>query len=200
MSLPTFRKVPTARLSYTWDLREDVDPILGAGENLATTVVLDVDGLLISAPVVVDDKVTVFVSGGADDVLYPLTLRYTTSQGRGSDLTYNLYVRETHRPPVGAAPAPDRPPLITTARVPGSIASGAITRNGDGAATAFAVIWPDGQPGAYTSLVLSAAFPGAVDSYQITYGSPVVRTYTQPLITRDPVSGSATLVPPIVVT
>ncbi len=85
------------------------------------------------------------------------------------------------------------------ARNPDLIASGAITRDVNGAATSAAVVWPDGQPGTYTALVLSTAFLGAVDSYQITYGSPVTRTYTQPTVTRN-ASGAPVTVPSIVVT
>lgn len=83
-------------------------------------------------------------------------------------------------------------------RDPEQIAVGAITRDSNGAATAFAVTWPDGQPGNYTALALSSAFPGAVDSYKITYGAPVQYTYTQPTVTRD-AAGAVTNLPAIVV-
>lgn len=59
-------------------------------------------------------------------------------------------------------------------------------------------MWPDGTPGTFTALVLSSAFPGAFDSYSITYGSPATKIYTQPTITRN-VAGAATAVPAIVV-
>lgn len=83
-------------------------------------------------------------------------------------------------------------------RNPDAIITGAVTRDSNGAATSAAVTWPDGTTGTYTALVLSSAFPGAVDSYEITYGSPVTKTYTQPAITRD-ANGAATNVPAIVV-
>jgi hypothetical protein len=79
--------------------------------------------------------------------------------------------------------------LLAAARTPEQIVSGAITINSNQARTAFPVRWPDGTVGQYTALVLSSAFPGAVDSYQITYGSPVSRTYTQPTVTRDAFGG-----------
>jgi len=85
------------------------------------------------------------------------------------------------------------------ARTPDSLISGAVTRDANGAATSAPVAWPDGTPGTYTALVVSSAFPGAVDSYQITYGSPVIRTYTQPTITRD-ANGAAVIVPAVTVT
>ena len=99
-------------------------------------------------------------------------------------------------------PGPAGPPGVVAnaflARTPDSLISGAITRDPTGAATTAPVTWPDGTPGTYTALVLSAAFPGAVDSYQITYGSPVTKTYTQPAITRD-ANGAAVTVPAITV-
>ena len=84
------------------------------------------------------------------------------------------------------------------ARTPDSLIAGAVTRNADGAATSAPVVWPDGSPGTYTATVLSSAFPGAVDAYTITYGSPVTKTYTQPAVTRN-ADGAATAVPAIVV-
>ena len=84
------------------------------------------------------------------------------------------------------------------ARVPDSLITGAITRDANGAATSAPVVWPDGTPGTYTALVMSSIFPGAVDSYKVTYGSPATKTYTQPTITRD-VNGVAVTVPAITV-
>lgn len=83
------------------------------------------------------------------------------------------------------------------ARTPDQLISGAVTRDSNGAATSAAVVWPDGSPGTYTGTP-SASFPGAIDSYTITYGSPVTRTYTQPAVTRD-ATGAAVTVPSIVV-
>ena len=62
----------------------------------------------------------------------------------------------------------------------------AVTRNASEAATSATVAWPDGTTGTYTATVLSALFPGAVDSYTVTYSG---HTVTQPQITRD-ASGS----------
>lgn len=70
---------------------------------------------------------------------------------------------------------------------------GAITRDENGAALSSAVKFPDGVTGVYTALVVSADFPGAVDSYSVTYGD---QTYTQPTVTRD-VSGVVTNRPPL---
>lgn len=88
--------------------------------------------------------------------------------------------------------------LVNLARSPELIISGTITRNSNGAATSAPVTWPDGTPGTYTADALSTAFPGAVDAYHVTYGSPTQKTFTQPLITRD-VSGAAVNVPAITV-
>lgn len=86
----------------------------------------------------------------------------------------------------------------TWARNPDLLVAGTVTRDANGAATSAPVVWPDGSPGTYTADTLSTAFPGAVDAYHITYGSPVIQTYTQPAITRD-TTGAATNVPAIVV-
>lgn len=89
--------------------------------------------------------------------------------------------------------------VSTWARNPDLLVTGTITRDSNEAATSAPVTWPDGSPGTYTADTLSTAFPGAVDAYHITYGSPVTKTYTQPAITRD-AAGAATAVPAIVVT
>lgn len=88
--------------------------------------------------------------------------------------------------------------LVQAAKNPDTIITGAITRNGDGAVTSAAVVWPNGVPGTFTADTLSTAFPGAIDGYHITYGSPVTATFTQPTLTRD-ASGAAITVPAIVV-
>lgn len=75
--------------------------------------------------------------------------------------------------------------LKVWARDPDLLVAGVITRDANGAATTAAVAWPDGEPGTYVADVLSATFPGAVDAYHITYGSPVDKTFTQPTVTRD---------------
>ncbi len=59
---------------------------------------------------------------------------------------------------------------------------GTITRNASGAPTASAVVWPDGSPCTYAGTVGPS---GGVDTYTVTYGSPVSKTYTQPTVTRD---------------
>lgn len=73
---------------------------------------------------------------------------------------------------------------------------GTITRDTNGAATSAPVVWPDGSTGTYTATITSASFPGAVDAYAITYGSPTVKTYTQSAVTRDE-SGAVTVRPVI---
>lgn len=76
-------------------------------------------------------------------------------------------------------------PLKTLALNPDLLISGPITRDGNGAATSAPVLWPDGTVGTYTADTVSSAFPGAVDAYHVTYGSPASKTYTQPAVTRD---------------
>lgn len=90
--------------------------------------------------------------------------------------------------------------LVQWARNPDALITGAITRDSNGAATSAPVTWPDGAPGTYTADTVSTAFPGAVDAYHITYGSPVTKTITQPAVTRDSTTGAVTNAPAMVVT
>lgn len=80
---------------------------------------------------------------------------------------------------------------------PDSIIVGTVTRDSNGAATSAPVVWPDGTTGVYTGTP-SADFPGAVDSYSITYLGATTITYTQPTVTRNSV-GAVTSRPAITV-
>lgn len=86
--------------------------------------------------------------------------------------------------------------LVQAAKNPDLLVTGAITLDVDGLVTSAAVVWPDGSPGTLT--ITSRDSTGAVLAYNITYGSPVTKTFTQPTITRNS-SGAATNVPAIVV-
>lgn len=88
--------------------------------------------------------------------------------------------------------------MKSNARTPDGMIVGTVTRDANGAATSAPVVWDDGTPGTYTADTVSTAFPGAVDAYHITYGSPPTKTFTQPAVTRD-ATGAATNVPAIVV-
>lgn len=88
--------------------------------------------------------------------------------------------------------------MIALAGNPALLIAGAITRDANDAATSAPVVWPDGTPGTYTATSVSTAFPGAVDAYTITYGSPVTLTYTQPAVTRN-ANGAVTTRPAITV-
>lgn len=80
-----------------------------------------------------------------------------------------------------------------------SLLTGAFARDANGAVTAATPNWQDGATGAYTALVLSLAFPGAVDSYKVTHVlGGVTLTYTQPTMTRD-ASGAVIVRPAITV-
>jgi hypothetical protein len=89
--------------------------------------------------------------------------------------------------------------FLQLAAAPDLIIFGTITRDANEAVTSAPVVWPDASPGTFTATVLSSSFPGAVDAYTVTYGSPVTRTYTQPTMTRDS-GGAVTARPAIVVT
>lgn len=87
--------------------------------------------------------------------------------------------------------------LVQAAKYPDLLVTGAVTVDGNDLVTSAAVVWPDGSPGTLT--ITSRDSNNAVLAYNITYGSPVTRTYTQPTITRN-AGGAATTVPAIVVT
>ena len=86
--------------------------------------------------------------------------------------------------------------LVQAAKNPDLLVTGAITVDGNDLVTSAAVVWPDGSPGTLT--ITSRDSNGAVLAYNITYGSPVTKTFTQPAITRN-ANGAATNVPAIVV-
>lgn len=83
------------------------------------------------------------------------------------------------------------------AKNPEALVTGVITVDGNDLLTSAVVAWPDGSPGTLT--ITSRDANSAVLAYNITYGSPVTKTYTQPTITRN-ANGAATNVPAIVVT
>jgi hypothetical protein len=87
--------------------------------------------------------------------------------------------------------------LLQLARDPSLLFSGAVTRDGDGAAISASVTWPDGTTGVYSGTA-STSIAGAIDAYTVTRaGSPTV-TFTQPAVTRNP-AGHVTNRPPITV-
>lgn len=176
----TFWSAQTGGVQYT-DLQTS------AG-GVTSTVATDKDGSLnpFYGPPGVDGGWLDF--GGGD--------RAFVGANRGQDAHVSGLVADRSSATAGALTSFQAAAL---ARTPDSIITGAITRDASGAATSATVTWPDGTTGTYTALVLSTAFPGAVDSYRITYGSPATKTYTQPTVTRD-ASGAAVSVPAITVT
>lgn len=96
---------------------------------------------------------------------------------------------------------PDYVSLKAAAKNPDLLIVGAVTVNSSGLITSAAVVWPDGTAGTLT--ITGRHSTGAVTDYNITYGSPVTKTFTQPTITRitssDDRNGAATNVPQIVV-
>ena len=86
--------------------------------------------------------------------------------------------------------------LTQAAKMPDTIITGTISRDASGTLTSADVVWPDGQPGTYTPTEWDTT--GAVNAYQITYGIPVSKTFTQPTVARD-ANGNPTIVPAITV-
>lgn len=86
--------------------------------------------------------------------------------------------------------------LKQAAKNPDLLIAGTVTVDGSDLVTSAVVAWPDGTPGVLT--ITSRDANSAVLAYNITYGSPVTKTFTQPTITRN-ANGAATNVPQIVV-
>ncbi len=82
------------------------------------------------------------------------------------------------------------------AKNPDSIIAGNIVRNSADVITSADVVWPNGEPGTFTTDTIDPS--GAVNAYHITLGSPVTQTFTQPLMTRN-TNGAVTTLPEIVV-
>lgn len=89
--------------------------------------------------------------------------------------------------------------LVALARDPQQLFAGAVTYDADGAEISAVVKWPDGLDGTYSGTA-SVSFPGTVSAYTITRVGSSTKTYTQPAVTRDAVTGKVTNRPPIVVT
>lgn len=85
---------------------------------------------------------------------------------------------------------------VNLAKNPDTLVAGAVTVDANNLVTSAAVVWPNGIPGTLT--ITSRDANGGVLGYNITYGSPVTKTFTQPTITRN-AAGAATNVPQIVV-
>lgn len=88
------------------------------------------------------------------------------------------------------------PELMQAAKNPDVMVTGSVTVDSNDLVVNAAVVWPDGTPGTLTITARDAN--SAVMAYNITYGSPVTKTYAQPAITRN-ANGAATFVPAIVV-
>jgi hypothetical protein len=100
------------------------------------------------------------------------------------------------KPPTRAELSATYLSLKQAAKNPDLLIAGAVTLDGSDQVTSAVVQWPDGTPGTLTITARDAT--GAITNYNITYGSPVTKTYTQPTITRN-ANGVATNVPQIVV-
>jgi hypothetical protein len=74
--------------------------------------------------------------------------------------------------------------LLQLAANPSMLFSGPVTRDSDGAPISATLRWPDGTVGVYSGAA-SPDFPGAVDSYTVTYAATPTITITQPAVTRN---------------
>ena len=170
----------------------------------------DSDGLTVLLPT----KFKTWLCNGQLEVQLPAGFAYDVVEGMPGGRKYRIYI---------AADSPDTANLVDLVVSPGdslvplfgvgsdqwlinyaagdleALIVGTINRNGNGAITTADVVWPDGTPGVYTSLVFSSSFPGFVDSYKVTYVTDAVtRTVTQPIVTRD-AGGAVTNRPEMVV-
>lgn len=74
-----------------------------------------------------------------------------------------------------------------------------IQRDNNLAITIADVTWPDGAEGVYSSITTSTSWPSEVDSYEITYHSWPMTTFTQPAVTRDPATGDVVYKPKVII-
>ncbi len=89
--------------------------------------------------------------------------------------------------------------LFLQARDPDVMLIGSVTRSGNGTVTGFNVLWPDGATGVFAGAP-SLTMLGYVDSYTITHVlNGATKTFTQPSIVRDPVTGGIVSRPAITV-
>ncbi|UXM90961.1 hypothetical protein [Paenarthrobacter sp. JL.01a] len=88
--------------------------------------------------------------------------------------------------------------LVQLARTPESLFSGSVTSNADGAPVSASVVWPDGSTGVYAGTA-SDEWPMLIDSYTITKTGVPVKTFTQPMVTRND-AGRITTRPAITIT
>lgn len=194
---------------YSWSLNETTGggstPYI-TGRLLATDAPLDAvdtDAVVVVGDISVDVTVTAGVSGAA------LTAEATARAAADTTLQTNITAEATARAAADTAEATARAAAIAAlsgtylsflqaAMNPDLLIVGTITRDTNGAATSAPVVWPDGTVGTFTADTVSSSFPGAVDAYHVTYGSPATRTYTQPLMTRD-ANGAVTARPAVVI-
>jgi hypothetical protein len=87
--------------------------------------------------------------------------------------------------------------LLQLAANPSMLFSGPVTRDSDGAPISATIRWPDGTVGVYSGTA-SEDFPGAVDSYQVTYAGATTITITQPSVTRN-TDGEVTNSPALII-
>lgn len=77
--LNTYRKQPADALDYDIDYAEFLD----SGDAVDSgSVVVTPAGLTVSAPIVTDSRLKLWVSGGTDATTYKVTVTMTTTHGR----------------------------------------------------------------------------------------------------------------------
>jgi hypothetical protein len=180
--LPIANPITASPISTTPEIRAPLALVKMVGENGAQLTVLSAKGVVEQLAALKQFIETIGVGGAV--------------AGDTAGATFDTATGEFFFTLPKGEPGPVD--FRSIARNPDLIITGAVTRDANGAATSAPVTWPDSTPGTYTATALSTAFPGAVDGYQITYGSPATRTYTQPTITRDS-TGAAINVPAITV-
>jgi hypothetical protein len=139
------------------------------------------------------------INGATPDPQGNLTLNvgdHIDLTGYVQDADLQVYAQKSELSPLATSVAPL---LLVQAGAPDAMVVGAITRDANGAATGFAVTWPDGATGVYAGTA-SVDFPGSIDAYTITHVlAGVTTTFTQPAVTRDATTGAVTNRPAITV-
>ncbi len=172
------------------------DPTSAQDAATRAYVLARIDALIAAAPGALDTLDELAAALGDDaNFATTITTALATKAAKASNLS-DLTNAATARTNLGVAAAGVE--NVALAGSPDLLIAGAVTRNANGAATSAPVQWPDTQPGTYTAISLSTAFPGAVDAYTITKGSPVTQTFTQAAVTRN-ATGAVTTRPAITV-
>lgn len=91
MSFPVYERDPNSVLDYLWDWSE----WLADAETISSHSIVPEAGITIDSSTNTTTSVTAWVSGGTVDIIYEVTCRITTNQGRTQDSTIRLQTKQS---------------------------------------------------------------------------------------------------------